>query len=78
MKLRVLWAPAALHVFYQLPMHSAKLVDRSAIRFVERGEGEILWDPPYYLLRAGFHDLVLAIDTEARTLTVLRIRRARR
>jgi hypothetical protein len=78
MKFRVLWDPAALFVFYRLPLHSAKLADRAVIRFVERGEGVLEWDPPYHLLRAGFHDVVLAIDTEARTLTVLRIYRARR
>jgi hypothetical protein len=38
--------------------------------------GQIEWDPPYYILRAGFHDVLLAIDREARSLTVLRIYRA--
>lgn len=47
------------------------------IRFAEHGEGDLLWDPPYHLLRAGFYDLALSIDVEARTMAVLRIYRAR-
>lgn len=78
MSYRVRWDPAALFVFYRLPMHSARLADRAVIRFVERGEGELLWDPPYHVLRAGFYDIVLTIDPDAQTLTVLRVYRARR
>lgn len=77
MKFEVLWAPAALYRFYRLPIHSAALVDRAVIRFAERGEGQLDWDPPYHLLRAGFFDIVLAIDRADRTVTVLRIYRAR-
>lgn len=77
MRFHVAWDPAALFVFYQLPLHSAKLADRAVIRFAERGEGQIEWVAPYYRLRAGFHDVVLTIDREARMIAVLRIYRAR-
>jgi hypothetical protein len=73
----ILWAPAALYRFYRLPIHSAALADRTMIRFAETGEGHLEWDPPHHLLRAGLHDLVLAIDRAGRTVTVLRIYRVR-
>jgi hypothetical protein len=74
----IVWGPAALFVFYSLPMHSATLVDRAVIRLAQTGEGHLEWDPPYHRLRAGVHDVVLAIDLDAKTVTVLRIYRARR
>jgi hypothetical protein len=77
MTFTVVWDPAALFVFYRLPMHTATIVDRAVITFAETGKGELDWDPPYHLLRAGKHDVVLAIDVKTRTLTVLRIHRAR-
>mgnify|MGYP000988797493 CR=1 FL=1 len=77
MRFTILWDPAALFVFYRLPIHSATLVDRSVIRFAETGQGTLEWVAPYYRLRAGSFDLVLAIDREGERLTVLRIYRAR-
>ena len=76
MKFRYIWDPAALFVFYRLPRHSVTLVDRAVIHFAERGEGQLEWDPPYHRLRAGLHHVMIAIDREARTFTVLRIYRA--
>jgi len=76
-KLTILWHPAARFVFYRLPIHTATLVDRAIIRFAERGEGELEWAPPYHRLRAGLHDMALAIDREKRTVTVVHIFRAR-
>ena len=77
MKLGIAWDPAALFVFYRLPVHAATLVDRVVIRFAETGEGTLEWVAPYYRLQAGGFDVVLAIDTHAQTLTVLRLYRAR-
>jgi len=73
----VLWDYPALGTFYRLPPHSAALVARVALRCASTGEGDIEHEPPYYRLRAGKHDLTLTIDFEARTITVLRIYRAR-
>ena len=47
------------------------------IAFAETGQGELDWEPPHYLLRAGAYDAVLAIDVKAQIVTVLRIYRAR-
>jgi hypothetical protein len=58
-------------------MHSAALVDRAVIRFADSGEGQLDWDPPYHLLRAGFYDLVLVMNRANSSVTVLRIYRAR-
>lgn len=58
-------------------MHSAFMIDRAVIRFAETGEGEVAREAPHYFLRAGFHDAMLALDRETRTITVLRIYRAR-
>ncbi len=77
MSFRIAWDPAALFVFYDLPLHSATLVDRAVIRFAATGEGQIEWVAPYHRLRAGVHDAVLAIDLGANTVTVLRIHRRR-
>jgi hypothetical protein len=75
---RIIWNYPALRVFYNLPRHSATLLDRTVIRFAERGEGEIEWDPPHYRLRAGIHDAMLAIDEAARIVYVVRVYRAAR
>jgi hypothetical protein len=77
MSFAIHWDPAALVVFYRLPMHLATIVDRTVIRFAATGEGHLEWVPPHHRLRAGVHDVVLGLDLEARTLTVLRIYRAR-
>ncbi|WP_437751323.1 hypothetical protein [Sorangium sp. So ce1389] len=77
MSFRVVWNFPALATFYSLPMHSAFMIDRAVVRFAETGEGELAWEAPYHLLSAGFHDVVLAIDREARAITVLRIYRVR-
>lgn len=77
MSFAILWGPQARFVFYRLPIHSAALADRAVLRYAATGEGELESEPPYYILRAGKHDLMLAIDFEARTITVLRIYRAR-
>ena len=77
MKLIVHWHPAALSVFYRLPMHSATRMDRAVILFAETGQGQIEWVAPYYRLRAGGFDVAVAIDRGKRTLTVLRVHRGR-
>ena len=74
----ILWTPAALFVFYDLPMHSATIVDRAVIRLAQTGEGHLERDPPHHRLRAGVHDVMVGIDLEAETVTVLRLYRARR
>lgn len=73
----ILWDPAALFVFYRLPRPVAERVDGAVIAFADRGEGQIEWVAPYHRLRAGKHDLALAIDRHALTVTVLQIYRAR-
>jgi hypothetical protein len=73
---RIRWAPAALWLLYELPLHSATLVDRAVLRFAEKGLGEVFWEAPYFHLRAGLHDVVFTVDREARVLNVLRIHRA--
>lgn len=75
---RIIWDPAALHVFYELRIHSATIVDRAVIRFATTGEGHLESIPPYFRLRAGVHDVVLAIDLESETISVLRIHQGRR
>jgi hypothetical protein len=77
MSFAVIWNFPALATFYRLPMHAAVMIDRAVIRFAATGEGQIEWVAPHFRLRAGFYDAVLAIDREARTLTVLRIYRSR-
>ena len=77
MKFDLLWHPAALFMFYRLPLHSATLVDRAIIRFAETGAGHLEWVPPYHRLRAGAYDVVMVIDREQRSLTVLQIFRSR-
>lgn len=78
MKPDVVWGPAALHVFYGLPIHSATMVDRAVIQLVEHGVGQVEWVAPYHRLRVGLFDVYLAVDREAHRLTVLRVLRAPR
>lgn len=77
MSLAIVWHRPALATLRQLPFHSAMMVDRAILHFAESGAGHVEWDPPYYRLRAGFHDAILSIDMEIRRLTVLRIYRMR-
>lgn len=77
MSLEIAWHVPALRTLRELPMHSAMVVDRAVIRFAETGEGHLEWDPPHHRLRAGVHDVLLAIDRMARAMTVLRIYRMR-
>lgn len=74
--LTIFWDFPALRRLYELPPHTAMLVDRAVVRFAQTGEGAE-WDPPYYRLRAGFYDVALAVDTQARTVSVLRLFRVR-
>lgn len=78
MRAAILWDPAALFVFYRLPRLAAERVDRAIIALAEKGEGHLEWVAPYHRLRAGKHDLVLAIDAHALSITVLHILHARR
>lgn len=73
----VIWDWPALATFYKLPLHTATMIDHAVVRLAERGEGQLAWDPPYHLLRAGFYVLLLTIDNEQGVLSVLRIYRAR-
>jgi hypothetical protein len=77
MKFAILWHQAALFAFYRLPLHTATLVDRATVLFAETGEGRLEWVAPYHRLRAGKHELVIAIDREKRVFTVLGIYRSR-
>lgn len=77
MTVAILWDPAALFVFYRLPRSVAERVDGAVIALAERGEGRVEWVAPYHRLRAGKHDVALAIDPLALTITVLHIYRAR-
>lgn len=77
MTVAVLWDPAALYVFYRLPPAIAAIVDHAVIALAERGEGQLEWVAPYHRLRAGKHDVALAIDEHSLTITVLHIYRAR-
>ena len=77
MRLRIAWGHPAFATFYTLHLKQAEAVDRAVIRFAETGEGNLEREPPYYRLRTGTHDALLAIDYEARMMTVLRILRAR-
>lgn len=77
MSLAIAWSPAALWVFYRLPMHSATILDRAVIRLAETGEGELGSEPPYHRLRAGTFDVLISIDRSARRLTVLHVYRTR-
>lgn len=77
MRAAVFWDPAALFVFYRLPRSAAEQADRAVIALAESGEGHLEWVAPYHRLRAEKHDLVLAIDTRAFSITVLHIFRAR-
>lgn len=78
MSFRVVWDRPALATFYKLPPRTAAMIDRAVIQFAEHGQGEVDWDPPHFLLVAGFYDVVFTVDPELRALFVLRIYRARR
>jgi len=77
MRYRHGWDFPALVTFYELRASSAATVDRAVLHFIETGEGDLEHEPPYYRLRTGTHDALLAIDHEAHMVTVLRILRAR-
>lgn len=70
----IAWSHAARWKFYELHPHTAMIVDRAVIRFAERGEGEITREGPYYHLRAGKYELVLAVVPAEQQITVLHIR----
>jgi hypothetical protein len=76
MILRDVWDFRAKATFYALRMSEATAVARAVIAFAERGEGELTRQGAHWVLRAGVHVAVLAIDHEARTVTVLNIHRA--
>ena len=73
----VLWSPAALFVLYRLSRSAAETVDGAVLLLAHRGEGHLEWVAPYHRLRAGKHDVMLAIDPDALAITVLSIFRAR-
>jgi mRNA-degrading endonuclease RelE of RelBE toxin-antitoxin system len=77
MRLRIAWSYPALITLYDLPMHSAMLVDRAVIRFAETGEGDVERIPPYYRLRVGMYRVRFTVDLEAGTMNVLFLYRAR-
>ena len=66
MKFQYGWDFPALATFYDLEPRHAAAVDRAIIRFVETGEGDLTWVPPYHRLRAGPFDLALSLDRAAR------------
>jgi len=67
----VLWSPAALQKFSELPPHTAMIVDRAVIRLAERGEGDLRWVAPYHRLRAGRDEVALRFDKQEQTIHVL-------
>lgn len=71
MRLRIAWNFPALVTLYDLPLHSAMLVDRAVIRFAETGEGYVERIPPYYRLRIGAYRVRFTVDREADTMNVL-------
>ncbi|MFO0762510.1 MAG: hypothetical protein U0359_39085 [Byssovorax sp.] len=73
----IAWDWAALHTFYRLPPHTAYIIDRAVIRFVERGEGHVEVVGPYLRLRAGLYDVSLVVDEAGAMVTVLHVYRAR-
>jgi hypothetical protein len=77
MSFELVWTYPALVAFYDLPMHSAMMIDRALIRFAETGQGDLEWVAPYHRLRVGTYRARLAIDRAARTITVLYIYRVR-
>lgn len=76
--MKLTWDFPARATWEQLDLPDAVAVARAAVRFAEAGEGDLRWTPPHHVLRAGRHDLWLAIDTSTTTICVLRILRARR
>jgi hypothetical protein len=77
MTFSVEWDPPALVAFYRVGIAGATSVDRAVIRFAETGVGDLEFDPPYHRLRAGRYDVLLTIDVQRRTITVLRFYRVR-
>lgn len=73
----VIWHARALSTFYRLPIHSAFIIDRTVLRFAETGEGYVEWVAPHHRLRAGVHDVTVAIDHAAERITVIAVFRAR-
>lgn len=71
MRLRIAWNYPALVTLYDLPLHSAMLVDRAVLRFAETGEGDVERIPPYYRLRVGVYRVRFTVDREAGTMNVL-------
>jgi len=71
MSYTVIWSPAALRVFYELPRHTAMIVDRAVIRLAEHGEGHLCWIAPYHRLRAGRHEIAVRRDEQDKTIYVL-------
>lgn len=45
MRFTIAWHTPALVMMYRLPTHSAMIVDRAVIDFVESGTGHLEWDP---------------------------------
>lgn len=78
MILRDLWDFPAKATFDKLALKEATAVARAVIAFAERGEGELKRDGPHWLLPAGAHVALVAIDLDARTISVLRILRSPR
>jgi hypothetical protein len=77
MMLKDRWDFPAKATFYELEVRDATAVARAVLAFAERGEGELKREGPHWVLPAGRHVVVLAIDRNERTVTVLRIFRAR-
>lgn len=77
MRVTVLWSPAALFVLYRLPRSAAEVVDGAVLLLAHRGEGRLEWVAPYHRLRAGKHDVMLAINARELSITVLNIYRVR-
>jgi hypothetical protein len=75
---RTRWHPAALAVFYDLPIHSATLVDRAVIDLATHGRGPLTWVAPYHRLEAGKYEIALAFDQETRTISVIAVYRSAR
>lgn len=75
--LAVVWDWPALATFYRLPLHTATIIDRAVVRFAEHGEGQVGWEAPHHILVAGFYRVLLNIDFETETITVIRLFRVR-
>jgi hypothetical protein len=58
-------------------MHAATTVDRAVIQFAETGQGHVEWVAPYDRLHAGSFHVLIVVDAESLTLSVLNIYRIR-